>query len=75
MAKTKILIFVCPNFQFVLSIAIEYGGWCGKSANINFAIKSLSSLYSAIKCWIHRKEDSVLHLFSKPQASFSKQTT
>ena len=75
MANTRILIFVWPNFQFVLSIAIEYGGSCGNSANINLAIKSLSSLYSAIKRCIRRSEESLPQPFSKPQASFSKQTT
>ena len=37
MGKTKILIFVCPNFQFVLSITIEYGGSCGRSAKYQFS--------------------------------------
>ena len=67
-------MFVWPNFQFVLSIVIVYGGLWGRSANINFAIKFVPNAYSAINRWILRNEESVSQLFSNPLAIFSNPT-
>lgn len=55
--------------------AFDYGGSWVINANINFAIKSLSSWYSVIKHRIRSSEEPLPQPFSKPLASFSKQTT
>jgi len=67
-------IFCCPNFQVVLSIARRNGGPCGNMPNINLAIKSVSSRYSAINRCILLREKLVLALLSKTVANSSKPT-
>jgi len=73
LANTRISIFDCPNLQFVLSIAIEYGGSWVRSANINLEIKSLSNKYETINRSIHHNEELLPQLFSKPLENFPKQ--
>ena len=75
MANVSLFISVYPNFQFVLSVAIELGDSSGKSVNINVVIKSLTGEYSAIKPCIRLCGEFLSKLFSKSQANFSKETT